>query len=105
MGSTMHECECAVCQAGTDAAVMAHHQHINLVLSRLDEAQRRWYIASLSTAADAPSDGVLAQISGLTEKTIGRGRKDLSAGLSAAPVGRQRRTGGGRKASEKKTPP
>ena len=101
----MHECECAICQAGTDAAMMAHHQHINLVLSRLDEAQRRWYIASLSTGAEAPSDGLLAQISGLTEKTIGRGRKELSEGLAAAPVERQRRTGGGRKAAEKKTRP
>ena len=105
MGSTVHACECDVCQAGTDAVVISHHQHINLVLSRLDEAQRRWYMGSLSTGADAPSDGVLAQISGLTEKTIGRGRKDLSEGLSAAPVGRQRRSGGGRKAAEKKTRP
>lgn len=51
-------------------------------------------MGSLSTGADAPSDGLLAQISGLTEKTIGRGRKELSEGLSAAPAGRQRRSGG-----------
>lgn len=105
MSSTVHECECAVCQAGTDAVVIKHHQHINLVLSRLDEAQRRWYIGSLSAGADAPSDGLLAQISGLTEKTIGRGRKELSEGLPAVPVGRQRQSGGGRKAAEKKTRP
>lgn len=105
MGLTGHECECAVCQAGTDAVVIRHHQHINLVLSRLGEAQRRWYMGSLSTGADAPSDGVLAQISGMTEKTIRRGRRELSAGLAAAAVGRQRRTGGGRKRAEKKTRP
>jgi len=34
-------------------------------------------MGSLSTGADAPSDGLLAQISGLTEKTIGRGRREL----------------------------
>ena len=105
MGLTGHACECAVCQAGTDAVVIRHHQHINLVLSRLGEAQRRWYMGSLSTGADAPSDGVLAQISGMTEKTIGRGRADLRAGLAAAAVGRQRRSGGGRKRAEKKTRP
>ena len=105
MGLTGHGCECAVCQAGTDAVVIRHHQYINLVLSRLDEAQRRWSVGSLSTGADAPSDGLLAQISGLTEKTIGRGRRELSEGLSAALVGRQRRVGGGRKTAEKKTRP
>lgn len=82
---------------------MAHHQQINLVLSRLDEAQRRWFVASLSTAADAPSDAVLAQISGLTEKTIQRGRAELANGLKESPVGRQRGVGGGRKKAEKKT--
>ncbi len=37
----VHECECEVCRGGTDEAVSIHHKHINLVLSRLDEGQRR----------------------------------------------------------------
>jgi hypothetical protein len=79
-----------------------HHQQINLLLSRLDEAQGRWYVASLSMGTDAPNDAVLAQISGLSEKTIQRGRSELANGLTGTPVGRQRRTGGGRKKAEKK---
>ena len=99
----IHECECEICQAGEDEAVKTYHRHINLVLSRLDEGQRRWYVASLSSGPGAPSDDMLAQITGLSSKTIQRGRHDLEAELSELEVGRQRRSGGGRKKAEKKT--
>ncbi len=99
----MHKCECDICQAGEDEAVKRYHRHINLVLSRLDEGQRRWYVASLSSEPGAPSDGVLVQITGLSSKTIQRGRKDLEAELMEVERGRQRRGGGGRPKAEKKT--
>jgi hypothetical protein len=73
-------------------------------MSRLDEAQRRWYVASLSSGPGAPSDEVLAQITGLSRKTIQRGRRDLEAGFREVELGKQRRAGGGRKKAEKKTP-
>jgi hypothetical protein len=99
----IHECECEICQVGEDEAVKTYHRHINLVLSRLDEAQQRWYAASLSSEPGAPSDDMLAQITGLSSKTIQRGRHDLEAELSEVEVGHQRRSGGGRKKAEKKT--
>ena len=99
----VHQCECAICQRGEDNAVVAHHRHINLVLSRLEEAERRWYVASLSSGPDAPRDAILAQISGLSEKTIARGRGELDADLSEVDGSRQRRSGGGRPRAEKKT--
>ncbi len=83
--------------------MMAYHRQINLVLSRLGEAERRWYIASLSSAPGAPNDAMLAQISGLSDKTIARGRQELAKGLKDNTEGRQRHTGGGRKKAEKKT--
>jgi hypothetical protein len=98
----VHQCECAVCQAGQEGEVIAHHRHINLVLSRLEEAERRWYMASLSSGPGAPSDQVLAQISGLSDKTIARGRHELEANLKDATEGRQRQAGGGRKKAEEK---
>jgi hypothetical protein len=82
---------------------MAYHRQINLVMSRLAEAERRWYIASLSSAPGAPSDSTLAQISGLSDKTIARGRQELEAGLKDVAAGRQRQSGGGRPKAEKKT--
>ncbi len=99
----VHQCECAICRAGQEADIIAHHRHINLVLSRLEEAERRWYVASLSSGPGAPSDQVLTQISGLSDKTLARGRQELEAGLSAPEAGRQRQMGGGRKKAEKKT--
>jgi len=99
----VHECECASCQAGEDEAVKMYHRHINLVMSRLGEGQRRWYAASLSSEPGAPSDEVLARITGLSTKTIQRGRHDLEAELGEVRLGHQRRSGGGRKSAEKKT--
>ena len=49
-------------------------------------------------------DRVLAQITGLDEQTIRRGRAELAAGLADAPAGRVRRPGGGRPPVEKKIP-
>ncbi len=82
----------------------AYHRHINLVLSRLEEGQRRWYVASISSGPGAPSDEVLAQITGLSTKTIQRGRHDLEAEFGELGEGRQRQEGGGRQSAEKKTP-
>jgi hypothetical protein len=103
VGVEVHQCECDQCRTGEDQGIMAYHRQINLLLSRLDEAQRRWYVGTLSAVADGPSDRVLAQITGLNEKTIERGRAELAAGLPETPPGRIRRVGGGRQKAEKKT--
>jgi hypothetical protein len=99
----IHQCECDTCKTGHDATVIKSHQRINLFLSRLNEPQRRWYVATLSEEADSSSDSQLALITGLDEKTIRRGKVELQDQLSAVPVGRQRRAGGGRLRAEKKT--
>lgn len=103
MRDEIHQCECAVCQNGADSAVQDEHRQMNVFLSRLQEAQRRWYVGLLSHKAGSPSDVVLSQITGLDGKTIRRGRREIQAGLSDLPAGRQRRSGGGRPRAEKKT--
>ena len=99
----MHVCLCPICQAGADTAMVAYHQQINLFLSRLTELQRRWYVATLSQAPDHPSIRELVCITGLSSRTILRGRRELAAGLATLPPTRQRQLGGGRLAAEKKT--
>jgi hypothetical protein len=99
----MHECECPVCQSKTDLVVMKRHAHINLFLSRLTEPQGRWYVATLSEARDSPGDRQLSLITGLDEKTIRRGKDEISSGLSGQSTERQRKEGGGRWSAEKKT--
>ena len=101
----LHVCACAVCQAASDAVLAAQHAQINLLLSRLTEPQRRWYVGWLSQLPDALPDRQLALITGLTRPTIQRGRRELAAGLPDQPADQQRRRGGGRPACEKKIPP
>jgi len=100
---SVHECECDVCKAGFDQYVAKRHQRINLLLSRLNEPQRRWYVATLSEEDNAFSDRQLSIITGLDEKTIRRGKAELQEQLINVPAERQRRSGGGRLRAEKKT--
>jgi len=99
----VHQCECETCKAGFSAGIIQSHQRMNLFLSRLNEPQRRWYVATLSEEANGPSDRQLALITDLDEKTIRHGKAELQDQLSALPLDRQRREGGGRLRAKKKT--
>ena len=99
----LHECECSVCQQQTNAEIMRYHRQVNLLLSRLAEAQRRWYVGVLSQEPESPSDAQLSLITGIDEKTIWRGRQEMEDDLLNVPLDRQRQVGGGRLLSEKKT--
>ena len=72
------------------------------MLSRLNEAQRRWYVGFLSQQSSEPSQRQLSLITGLDAKTIRRGRQELEQGLQEVPAERQRKAGGGRHLTEKK---
>ena len=96
-------CQCPHCQQGTPHPDQERHRQMNLFLSRLDEAQRRWYAALEADRAGPGGVRLLAQITGMDEQTIRRGRTELAAGLADAPPGRVRRPGGGRPPVEKKT--
>ena len=75
---------------------------MNVFLSRLDEAQRRWYVALEAERLGPGGERLVAQITGLDEKTIRRGRAELATDLAAQPPGRVRRPGAGRPRVEKK---
>jgi hypothetical protein len=100
---SLHQCECSVCQQQTDEEIVRYHRQVNLLLSRLAELQRRWYVGVLSQEPDSPSDAQLSLITGIDEKTIRRGRQEMEDDLLNVPLDRQRQTGGGRLLSEKKT--
>jgi len=80
------------------------HQRLNLLISRLDEQQRRWLAAHEAQRIGHGGDKLVSQITGLDEKTIARGCRELLGELADCPPGRVRRVGGGRPAAEKKTP-
>ena len=97
-------CRCPHCHQQTPHPAQERHRQMNLFLSRLDEAQRRWYAALESDRVGPGGDRQLAEITGLDEQTIRRGREELVAGLADVPVARVRRPGGGRPPVGKKTP-
>lgn len=98
-----HVCTCGMCTTASDTPVKEQHRQINLLLSRLSEPQRRWYVATLSQQIAGPTDMQLSIITGMDEKTIRRGRRELRRGLPDLPPYHQRRPGGGRPRREKKT--
>lgn len=97
----IHHCNCEECEAG-NATVQAYHGQLNLLMSRLDEQQRRWLAAVEANQLGHGGTQQLHRITGLDINTIRRGRRELAEGLAHRPVARIRVAGGGRKRIEKK---
>jgi hypothetical protein len=74
---------------------------MNLLLSRLDEPQRRWYAAVEANRLGRGGVRRVAAITGLDEQTIRRGQQEVDGSLADVPVKRFRRPGGGRPRVEK----
>ena len=98
----VRSCQCAVCGSGVEHPDLEYHRQMNLLLSRLDEQQRRWYLAVESQRLGHGADRLLFEITGVDEKTIRRGREELAASLANQPADRIRQPGGGRPPVEKK---
>ena len=74
---------------------------MNLLLSRLDEQQRRWYVALEAKKMGHGGMERMSQITGMSVDTIRRGREELDNCLSDRPADRMRIPGGGRPRVEK----
>ncbi len=103
--TTVVQCQCPHCQQEGEHPDRVLHRHMNVLISRLDEAQRRWYVALESERIGHGGDRLLAQITGLDEATIRRGREELRGDLAAVPPDRVRQPGAGRPPVEKKIQP
>jgi hypothetical protein len=99
----MPACQCPLCQQGADQRERELHRQMILLFGRLDEDQRRWFVALEAGRIGHGGDRLMSQITGMDEKTIRRGREELDASLADRPVDRIRQLGGGRLAVEKKT--
>ena len=100
--SMVQVCQCARCRSGEAHPDRVLHEQMNLLLSRLGEAERRWYAAVEANRLGHGGARLVAQITGLDEKTIRRGQEEVAGSLADAPIKRQRRVGGGRPPLEKK---
>lgn len=103
--ASIYRCQCPRCQSPKDHADKGHHRRMNLLLSRMDEQQRRWYVGLESLKAGHGGDAQLARITGMNVETIRRGRNELDNDLDDRPIDRVRLAGGGRPRVEKKTRP
>ena len=96
-------CRCPNCLAAGYHPDKALHHRLNLLLSRLDEHQRRWLVALESLKIGHGGDRLLSTITGLNVETIRRGRRELVDDLEDCPPGRIRRPGAGRPSVGKKS--
>lgn len=103
MDSSIRKCGCAACQVG-EHPEWDDHRTLNLVLSRLDEQQRRWVAGREALRRGHGGIERVAEITGLHPETIRRGRDELAGGLADRPCDRVRLPGGGRPRVEKKIP-
>ncbi|MEK6753307.1 MAG: hypothetical protein AABZ00_13700 [Chloroflexota bacterium] len=101
--SKLHVCQCANCQSSGEHPDKKLHLQMNLLLSRLDEQQRRWYVAVESNRIGYGGIRLLSEITGLDEKTIQRGQEELEQKFVDRPIDQIRSEGGGRQPVEKKT--
>jgi len=100
--SEIHVCQCVHCQGTEEHPDKKVHKQINLLVSRLDEQQRRWFVAVEANRHGYGGVHLLAQITGMDEKTIERGQQELEEDLVNRPVEQVRSAGGGRPRVEKK---
>jgi hypothetical protein len=97
----VHPCQCPECLGSEPHPDRELHRQMILLLSRLDEQQRRWYAAVESAKLGHGGDRAVSRITGLHVDTIRRGREELAASLDGRPADRARLPGGGRPALEK----
>ncbi|MEI7845428.1 MAG: hypothetical protein WCK35_06465 [Chloroflexota bacterium] len=103
MTEIIHECLCAACLADKDREEWKIHHQMNVLLSRLDEQQCRWYVVLESKKIGHGGDVELSTITGMDVETIRRGRRELDDDLRSHSPERIREEGGGQPAVEKKT--
>ena len=103
MPKQVHACECSACLQSKENPDWQIHHRMNVFLDRLDEQQRRWYVALESQKIGYGGDTLLSQITGMNVETIRRGRQELDKELNDCPEEGIRTAGGGQPSAEKKT--
>lgn len=95
-------CACRFCVH--DEGLRVTHGRWIEMMSILTERQARLYAAEKAMAMGHGGITIMAQVSGLSERTIRRGIEELEAGNLSEMAERSRRPGGGRKRAEQVDP-
>lgn len=102
--SDVQICQCPICQQEAEHPDKKIHRMMNLLVSQLNEQQRRWFVALEACKLGYGGIHLMSQITGMDEKTIHRGKEELEQGLAGRPKGRVRLAGGGRPLLAKRLP-
>jgi len=102
LGTDLQVCMCPLC-AGDEELQVTHGRWIEM-MSIFNERQTRLYAAEKAMAMGHGGIAIMAQVSGLSERTIRRGIDELETGNLGEMPERERRAGGGRKPSEEVDP-
>ncbi len=94
--STVKICQCPICQQEAEHPDKQTHRLMNLLVSQLNEQQRRWFVALEARRLGYGGVRRMSQITGMDEKTIHRGMEELEQELAGRPMDRVRLAGGGR---------
>ena len=97
----IYQCQCPICVLSEAHPEKVIHQQMNAFLGRLDEQQRRWYVALEAKKLGHGGIERIAQITGMDVGTIRRGGREWVNNLEDRPVDRTRLPGGGRPRAEK----
>ena len=98
----VYQCQCENCQQPEYHPDKQQHHLMNLLLSRLDEQQRRWYVAVEAEKIGHGGTEYMSLVTGININTIRKGRREMADDLADRPHDRVRVKGGGRKPVEKK---
>jgi transposase len=98
LGTDFRHSACPRC--AVDEELQATHGRWIEMMSIFNERQARLYAAEKALALGHGGITSVAQVLGLSERTIRRGIRELQAGSLGEMPGRARRTGGGRKPAE-----
>jgi len=99
----VYRCQCENCRQSEYHPDQKSHHLMNLFLSRLDEQQRRWYVAVEVEKLGHGGAEHMSKVTGMNVNTIRKGRREIAEDLRTRPVERVRLLGGGRKPVEKKS--
>jgi len=99
---SVYQCQCQDCDNEVNPAKKQLHHQMNVMMSRLDEQQRRWYAAIEAQRYGHGGITLVHKMTGLDDKTIRRGILEMKNDLSNRPTDRVRVEGAGRQPVEKK---
>jgi hypothetical protein len=84
-------CPCYLCRNQPGHPEEGYHRDLRNLLAQLGESQRRWVAALEARRLGFGGTRIVARITGLDEKTVRRGRRELDAAFVDVPARRRRR--------------